>query len=298
MRGQSPIPERPKNARLGAESDTRPPKPREAITKPAIPIGPLVARQMPLHETMPEMKKAKLFKLQKDFESHDPLERWKACMDLTLMIENSDAKNLEGPVGIALEAFKKENDTNVVIALLEFLVTATNKGYPLNKVLSRILLRLDGEQNAELRKSAIALLQAESHIKGKEPPLAAPLLKLLASCSPQDGKFLAELKKQMAIDTAHPTGKAACSAPFFDGRYLIVPSPAETTSEDTSELPHSASRLNSESLVMRRRVAKILISYVTDADTAREVLSILPSVLTHEAEQVRSHCIEKIKLGS
>ncbi|MBU0527461.1 hypothetical protein KKE92_03200 [Candidatus Micrarchaeota archaeon] len=294
MGGRSPIPDRPKNVRIGRKLDSSPPGFRESPTRPAMPVvtkDGLSGRQKPLHDTIPEMRAAKLLTIKRGLESEDSTERWRACTHLNTMIEaTAGEKDLRELVRIALGAFEGEKDPNVIFTLLDCFAQATNKGDYLNTVLGGVVKCLDSEQNAELRKSVIALLEAESYMDRGRSHLVVPLLKLLSASTEQDEQFLAEIKSQFLFEANCVVRSQGC-------RYMLKPT---TTSTDyvtkiNPASPRTVKDLKSGSAVLRTRAMNKLISYVIDADSAREVLSLITLHVTKEAEEIRTHCIEKIK---
>ncbi|MFH1685342.1 MAG: hypothetical protein ABH983_03470, partial [Candidatus Micrarchaeota archaeon] len=226
MGGRRQITDRPNNIRTGAQLDSKPPRFHEAITRPAMPVvtkNSLSGRQKPLHDTIPEMRVAKLLTIKRGLESEDPGERWRVCTHLNTMIEaTTDEKDLRELVRIALGAFEGEKDPNVIFTLLDCFAQATNKGDYLNTVLGGVVKCLDGEQNAELRKSVIALLEAESYMDRNRSHLTVPLLKLLSASTEQDEQFLAEVKSQFLFE-------ANCVVRLQGCRYMLKPT---TTSTD------------------------------------------------------------------
>ncbi len=257
---------------------------REAPTQPSMPVA---SAAKPLHDTIPEMRGARLQKIKKGLESEHSSERWKFAADLGKMIKATDETNLQELIEVAFDALEGEKNPAVVFALIDCFVHATGKGFPPDSVADRIIESLDGDENIEIRKSTIMYLGTEAFLNGETKSLEYSLLRLLIASTPSDAEFLAKLRSEVESEE---------KAPSSDGLYMITPeSSADFVTRESSDLPQLTKGLASESMLLRKRALKDLLSYVKDADTAREVMSILPSPRTAEAEAVCAHCIERLK---
>ncbi len=260
MGGRRQITDRPNNIRTGAQHDSKPPKFHEAITRPAMPVVTkkgLAARQKPLHDTIPEMRVAKLLTIRSGLESEASTERWSACTHLNTMIEATpDEKDLKELVGIALGAFEGEKDPNVIFSLLDCFIHATTKGVPLASVLGTIVQCLDGDENAEIRKSVIVFLETETFMNRNHQSLPSSLLRLLTASTSYNNEFIAKLRSPIVPEAKSSAQITSPSATAPDGRYLITTK--ISTSDfviDPNPTPTNLARcLTAESLVLRRRV--------------------------------------------
>lgn len=285
------MPDRSKQVHLGSKPDSKPPRFYEAKTKPRMPVtharGP-VATGVPLHDTLPEIKAAKIPKIMDMIKSSDPKERLKACRRIdTLILATEDSKMLTELVGLALDAFNGEKDAAVISVAIDCFAHATSKGKPLNTVLGGIVVCLSGDDNEEQRQRILALLEAEKPEGEARSNLTSTLRQLLSSTTERDVESLAEIRSQYFFEANRAVRSRGC-------RYLIRPSIAPN-SEANHDLLSFASGLSSSSLFERKQAMKSLIAYVTGDDSAREVLGILPSNVNRELECVRNHCIEKLK---